>query len=51
MAGSRIPSVFKTMNDDTLEKSHTPMTVQRYLLIVSGAWGVKTGMVEFRLDY
>jgi hypothetical protein len=32
MAGSSIPKVFNTMKEDTLENSHTPMTVQRYLL-------------------
>ena len=32
MAGSKMPSVFKTMKDDTLENSHMQMTVQRYLL-------------------
>ena len=32
MAGSRIPRVFNTMKEDTLENSHTTMTVQRYLL-------------------
>jgi hypothetical protein len=32
MAGSNIPKVFNTMKEDTLENSHTPMIVQRYLL-------------------
>jgi hypothetical protein len=32
MAGSRIPSVFNTMKDDTLENSHIPMIAHRYLL-------------------
>jgi hypothetical protein len=32
MAGSKIPNVFNTMKEDTLENSHTLMTVQRYLL-------------------
>ena len=32
MAGSKIPKVFNTMKEETLENSHTPMTVQRYLL-------------------
>ena len=32
MAGSRIPSVFNTMKEETLENSHIPMTAHRYLL-------------------
>jgi hypothetical protein len=32
MAGSKIPKVFNTMKEETLENSHTLMTVQRYLL-------------------
>ena len=30
--GSKIPKVFNTMKEETLENSHTLMTVQRYLL-------------------
>jgi hypothetical protein len=32
MAGNKIPSVFNTMNDETLENSHILMTVHRYRL-------------------
>ena len=32
IAGSKIPSVFRTMKEDTLENSHVQMTIQRYLL-------------------
>ena len=30
--GRKIPKVFNTMKEETLENSHTLMTVQRYLL-------------------
>ena len=32
IAGNRIPSVFNTIKDETLENSHIPMTAHRYLL-------------------
>ena len=32
IAGSRIPSVFNTMKDETLENNHIPITIQRYLV-------------------
>ena len=32
IAGSKIPNVFNTMKEETLEKSQIPMTAQRYLL-------------------
>ena len=38
--------MFSTMNEDTLENSQIPMTVQRYRLYVSGDWGVKAGQVR-----
>ena len=45
-----MPSVFNTMNEDTLDNSQIPMTVQRYLLYVIGDWGVKGGWVKSQLD-